>query len=211
MRAWNSTRYRESGSRRALQALLAAALTAPVCGCMAAAPMAAPPALQPVPTNVAMSPDAPPWSSSSSGVIGAAAWSGSSSGFGTPAWAMPPSVYGSRLHVPPGESAAARVLGLTQQLEAAKSENELLTSRVRGLEADVETANKALARATSEVVESQAELANARTDLEQWKRELGVMREKLDSADKDNLSTLQTTVGLLQQLLAQEHAAGEGE
>src|SRR5262249_12171135 len=131
-------------------------------------------------------------------------WAVVQSGYSTPALGPPPTVYGSRLHVPPGESAAAKVLALTEQQTAAKAENERLTERVRPLETELDSANQSLARATTEVVETRTELTGARSDLEQWRREIAVMRERLEAADKDNLSTLQTTVTLLQQLLAKE-------
>lgn len=172
---------------------------------MGAPPTVADPNLFPAPswcgvTNVFGTPgcNTPPWISPSNV-------------FGTPAWAAPPSVYGTRLHVPPGESAAAKVLKLTNELADSKVENEQLANRIRGLEADVDTGNQALARATREINETRTELANTRRDLEQWKQEIASMREKLDLADKDSLSTLQTTVGLLQQMLANEQPPAEGE
>jgi hypothetical protein len=115
-----------------------------------------------------------------------------------------PGVYGSRLHVPPGESAAALALALSEQLAASKTENGLLAAQGRGLEAELEAKDKALARATADVGEARAELTSARIDLERWEREIVSMREKLEAADKENLATLQTTVALLQQLLARE-------
>lgn len=121
-----------------------------------------------------------------------------------------PGVSGSRLHVPPGDSAAARALALTDQLASSKTENQLLAEKVRDLEAELEGKDKALARATTDVTEARTELTKARTDLERWKLEIVRMREKLDAADKENLATLQTSVALLQQLLAGEkHPAGE--
>jgi septal ring factor EnvC (AmiA/AmiB activator) len=152
------------------------------------------------------------WSNAtSSDFVTVASWSGAANGFVAPAAGPPPGIYGGRLHVPPGESAAARVLALTDQLNATKSEAEQLSARVRGLEADVDAGHKALARATSEVLETRTELSRARDDLEQWKRELAAMREKLDAADKDNLTTLQSTVGLLQQLLTQERPSADAD
>ena len=94
---------------------------------------------------------------------------------------------------------------------AAKAENDRLSDRIRQLEIELDSANQALARATSEVVETRTDLVSARADLERWRHELAVMREKLEAADKDNLSTLQTTVTLLQQLVAKEEGHDEGE
>lgn len=138
-------------------------------------------------------------------------WAVVQTGYSTPAWGQAPTVYGSRLHVPPGESAAGKVLALTEQTAAAKAENDRLSDRIRQLEIELDSANQALARATSEVVETRTDLVSARADLERWRHELAVMREKLEAADKDNLSTLQTTVTLLQQLVAKEEGHDEGE
>jgi hypothetical protein len=151
----------------------------------------------------------PSWGGATN-VFGTPPWGGPSA-FATPALGVPPGVYGIRMQVPPGESPAAKVLTLTEQLAASKTETENLNSRIHGLEAEVEAGNKALARATSEVVETRTELANARADLENWKREISALREKLENADKENLSTLQSTVGLLQKLMISEQPPAEGE
>lgn len=191
--------------------LLMAALILPAYGCATANPFSdcdtyasAPAPCDPYTMN------SPTWGGVSN-VFGTPTWNNPQSVFGTPAYGLPPSIYGNRMQIPPGESAAARVLTLTEQLNASKSENEQLTNRIRGLEADVDAGNKALTRANREVAETRNELTNTRADLEQWKQEISAMREKLDAADKENLSTLQTTVGLLQQLLANEHPPAEGE
>jgi hypothetical protein len=164
----------------------------------------------------------PPWGGAP-GTYGTPAFGGAPENYGAPAWGVAqsvystpapgpaPTVYGSRLHVPPGESAAGRVLALTEQTAAAKAENDRLAERIRGLEAEVEAGQQALARATDEVMETRKELTNARTDLERWKQEIATLRERLGAADKDNLSTLQSTVVLLQQLLAHEHPPTDGE
>ena len=57
-----------------------------------------------------------------------------------PAWGQAPTVYGSRLHVPPGESPTAKVLALTEQQAVAKAENERLSERVRSLETELDSA-----------------------------------------------------------------------
>lgn len=165
--------------------------------------------VDPPPMNDPFAP-APVWGGTTN-VFGTPTWSSGSNNFTMPAWGGPPPLYGTRLGVPPGESPAAKALALTEQLTASKSENEQLTTRVRGLEAEVAASNQALARATTEVVETRTELAHARTDLEQWKQEVATLREKLVAAEKENLSTLQSTVGLVQQLMTQEQQPAEGE
>lgn len=203
-RCWYKIPIVRTGSRTA-PALLAIALLLPLGGC---ATWNLPGecetyATGPAPCD-ACALNTPAWGGVSN-VFGTPTWTSPTSVFGTPAYGMPPSIYGNRLQVPPGESAAARVMTLTDQLAASKSENEQLTNRIRGLESDVESGNKALSRATREVAETRAELANTRADLEQWRQEIAAMREKLEAADKDNLSTLQTTIGLLQKMLAEEN------
>jgi chromosome segregation ATPase len=113
-------------------------------------------------------------------------------------------VVGTRLHVAPGETATARALELSAKLDAAENEKQALAARVRDLQAALETKDKALKQATTEVTEARAELARARTELERWKADLIDLREKLRTADKENLATLQTTVSLLQQLLSRD-------
>jgi hypothetical protein len=206
---WFSRNLLNVESGRVQRTLLAAALMIPMCGCALGDafshddPSETEDRYPPLTSGATYA-----WGGAPDG-FGSPTWSETSSVFGAPAWGPAPSVYGSRLHVPPGESAAARVLALTEQLAASKSENEQLNERIRKLEADVESGTKALARASSEVIETRTELASARTDLEQWKREIATMREKLEAADKENLSTLQTTVGLLQQMLTQPESNGE--
>jgi hypothetical protein len=208
-------RTTKSAGRRALRALCAAALLVPLYGCALAdsyAQSQGDPYEMPPMVGDPLLANTPPWSSTPTWGGGGGAASGPTlSVFGAPAWGPAPSISGSRLHIPPGETPAAQVSALTEQLAAAKTEAEQLTARIRGLETEVEAGNKALSRATSEVTEARAELASTRSDLEHWKREIAAMREKLDSAERDNLSTLQSTVGLLQQLIPPEEPAAENE
>ena len=116
----------------------------------------------------------------------------------------PPGVVGSRLQIAPGETATARALELSAQLEAIANEKQGLATHVRELHAALEERDKRLAQATADVNAAREELARARTELERWKAEMAGLREKLRAADKENVATLQTTVSLLQQLLSRE-------
>lgn len=208
MPAWTSKHLPKQDGGRVFYTLLAGAWMVSLSGCAYFQNEA----FETGPAGVEYDPvftNSPSWGGATN-VFGTPPWGGPSA-FATPALGVPPGVYGTRMQVPPGESPAAKVLTLTEQLTAAKAETEQLNSRIHGLEAEVDAGNKALARATSEIVETRTELANARADLENWKREISTLREKLENADKENLSTLQSTVGLLQKLMISEQPPAEGE
>jgi outer membrane murein-binding lipoprotein Lpp len=120
-----------------------------------------------------------------------------------------PTVSGSQLNLKPDETVVERALELVQKLTQAEEEKKTLGARVQQLESQVEEREKALRQAETEVKAATMELTQARSDLQRWKQQVVGLREKLGSAEKDNLETLQSIVNALEQLLERKKQTEE--
>ena len=115
-----------------------------------------------------------------------------------------PSVVGSELNLRPDEPVVARALELTQKLVTSEEEKKTLAARVQQLELTVEEKEKAQVQATQEIKAATEEVARARSELQRWKQQVVALREKLGSAEKENLETLSSIVGVLEKMMDQD-------
>jgi outer membrane murein-binding lipoprotein Lpp len=122
-----------------------------------------------------------------------------------PPAAEPPSLVGTRLQTPEIETATKKALELTRRLGESEAERKQLASRVADLEAAGKEKDIALEQARTEIQSARTQMVRAREDLEEWKREITALRDKLRGADEENLQTLQTAVSLMHQILNQSH------
>jgi chromosome segregation ATPase len=113
-------------------------------------------------------------------------------------------IAGSELNLKPDESAAERALEVTHKLTAVEEERKVLAARVQQLETALEEKDKALAQVSKEVQAASEEMAQARDELQRWKQQVVVLREKLGGAEKDNLATLQSIVSYLEHMAEQD-------
>jgi hypothetical protein len=113
-----------------------------------------------------------------------------------------PPITGGQLGLKPDESAAQRALELAQKLNSAEEEKRSLSVRVHQLEEALDAKDKALAKVTREVQTAGDEVKQAREELQQWRPQMAALREKLKSAEKENLATLRSIVSALEDGLA---------
>ena len=106
-------------------------------------------------------------------------------------------------HVPPPESEGVQVAEVTHRLTVAEQERDALALRVEHLQALLTEKDRAMAAAGQELQAATAEVAQARTDLQKWKTEIDSLRERLRSSEKENAATLQSVIGLLEQMTQQ--------
>jgi chromosome segregation ATPase len=114
---------------------------------------------------------------------------------------MRPTVNGAQLNLAPGETATDRALMLTQKLAAVEDERKILAARVDQLKAAVEEKDKALLQASRDVLTACEEVSHTRTDLQQWKQEMVVLRDKLHGTEKENMTNLQSIISLLERFM----------
>lgn len=115
-----------------------------------------------------------------------------------------PSVIGTKLNLKPGETATQKALQLQDELQAAKLREDELRGRVADLEKEIDQKNTRLVEAIREMNSTRQELISVRSQLESWAQNMAQLREKIKAAEADNLATMQTIIGLLQQFLQVE-------
>ena len=115
-----------------------------------------------------------------------------------------PTVTGSQLNLKPDETLTQKALELSQKLNAAEEEQKAQALRTQQLEAALEEKDKTLLQATKEIQSASEELTRARADLQRSKQEVSTLRDKLRSAEKENLATLQSITSYLEQVLEQD-------
>jgi hypothetical protein len=125
-----------------------------------------------------------------------------------------PTITGSQLQLRPGETAADRAVELTQKLLAAEEEKKALTLRAQQLESALQNTEKslqdkerALAQTGEEIQAASIAVARTQADLQHWRQEIVGLRERLRSAEKENLVTLQSVAACLEQLLETDRPA----
>jgi hypothetical protein len=115
--------------------------------------------------------------------------------------AMRPTVTGAQLNLAQGETATDRALMLTQKLAAVEEERKNLAARVEQLKTAVEEKDKALLQASRDVLTACEEVSHTRTDLQGWKQEMVVLRDKLHGTEKENMTNLQSIISLLEKFM----------
>jgi hypothetical protein len=99
------------------------------------------------------------------------------------------------------EPASVQAANLAQQLAATRDENKVLAARVIEMQAQIDERTRALAAARAEVRSATEELARAREDVERWRRDVATLRERAQSAERENQATLRAMTGLLEKQL----------
>lgn len=115
-----------------------------------------------------------------------------------------PSVQGQRLNLKPGQTATEKALELQEELQASSEREEALEGRVAELEVEIEKKNERIVQAIREMNATRNELIAVRGQLEAWATNMNELRSRIQSAEADNLATMQTIISLLQQFLQVE-------
>ncbi len=115
-----------------------------------------------------------------------------------------PYVVGTKLGLKPGETATQRALDQQQELDDYKQREDEYKKRIVGLEKEIEQKNGRLVEAIREMNATRQELVAVKSQLEGWSQNMNELREKIRSAEADNLATMQTIIQLLQQFLQVE-------
>ncbi len=100
---------------------------------------------------------------------------------------------------------------MSQRLGSADDDRRVLTARLQLVEGQLEEKEKALALATKEIQDSTAQIARARTDLQQWKKDMKVLRDKLGGMEKDNREALDAMIKTLEQVLERDREQLKGD
>lgn len=112
-----------------------------------------------------------------------------------------PTVTGTPLNLAPGESPAERSLELARKLAIAEEEKLAMTAHAQQLAVLLEAKDRALIQAEREIRAAAEEVAEARADLQRWKKEMGLLRERLRGAELENVATLRSLIAWLERML----------
>jgi septal ring factor EnvC (AmiA/AmiB activator) len=114
---------------------------------------------------------------------------------------MTPTAAGALLNLGPNESAVDKAVDLARRLEACIADNQMLTARVKSLQATGEGREQALAEAMRDVESATNDVVRSRADLEALRKENAVLRDRLRQLEKEDLETLRIVISALERLL----------
>ncbi len=122
---------------------------------------------------------------------------------------QPAPLEGSVLGLRPGETATARALQLSAQVESLKQENKQLKAEVERLEQELAKKKNELQEVTLALNQLNQQAAATRRQLLQWQSELADLRERLEADRQQYLQMLRNTVTLLESLVGKGAESGQ--
>ncbi len=99
---------------------------------------------------------------------------------------------------------------ISQRLMAAEDDRKVLVARVQLLENQVDDKERLLTAAKQEIQEATAQIVKTRNELQQWKKDMTALRDKLGGMEKENRETLETMIRTLEQILDRDKAPAKG-
>ncbi len=111
------------------------------------------------------------------------------------------SISGSRLKLKPGQTATERALELEQQLEIANRKNRRLTDELESVKGELAQKNRELQDAIDVIRAAREELRLVRSQLNNWKKTVQILSNKIQDAEKVNRENLEKSIQLLQKQL----------
>jgi len=120
-----------------------------------------------------------------------------------------PGASGVRLNLAPGETAVDRALTVSQKLKAVEEEKQTLNTRLQELETALQEKDRSLQTATREIQAASEDVARSRAELQRWKQEMSGLRERLRNAEKENVTTLQSLVLMMEQVMERDKTVEE--
>jgi hypothetical protein len=119
---------------------------------------------------------------------------------GPPPGEPPGVLFGKGMPPPRNEQIAL----MSEQLRNADQDRSVLAERLRLVEGQLSDKEKALAAATQEIQEATGQIVKTRNELQQWKKDMTTLRDRVGLMEKDNRETLETIIKTLEQILDRE-------
>jgi seryl-tRNA synthetase len=91
-----------------------------------------------------------------------------------------------------------------RRLADVEQDRQRLLNRVHELEAELAEKDHALKQASEEIQAGTNEVARTRAELQRWNQDLAALRARLQNAEKENLTTLQSVISALEQVLPRD-------
>jgi hypothetical protein len=108
------------------------------------------------------------------------------------------------LHQPRSLPINEQISLMSQRMASSEDDRKVLASRLHLVETQLEEKERALAVATKEIQETTTQVVRARNELQQWKKDTKVLRDRLGSLEKENRETLEATIKTLEQVLERD-------
>ena len=108
--------------------------------------------------------------------------------------------------LPPNEQVSI----MAQRLASAEDDRKVLLARVQILETQLDDRQRALDLARNEIQEATGAIVKTRNDLQQWKKDMAALRDKMGVMEKDNRDTLETMIRTLETILDRDKAPAKG-
>ena len=107
------------------------------------------------------------------------------------------------------EPSSRQAAELAQRLAEARDESKILAARLQEFQAQIEDKNRALASARTEVRKVTDEIKQTREQIDHWSREVGNLRLRAETAEKENQASLKALAQMVEMIIVQE-TAGAG-
>lgn len=90
---------------------------------------------------------------------------------------------------------------LQSKAAEAEQDRQRLVQRIRELEAALADKEHALGQVSEEIRAGTDEVARTRSELQRWNREMSDLRARLQAAERENVTTLQSVITTLEHML----------
>ena len=104
------------------------------------------------------------------------------------------------------EPSSRQAADLAQRLADTRDESKILAARLQEFQAQIDEKNLALAAAKSEVRRVTEEIKQTREQIDHWTREVGNLRARAETAEKENQASLKALSQLVEMMIVQETA-----
>jgi chromosome segregation ATPase len=104
------------------------------------------------------------------------------------------------------EPSSRQAADLQQRLADTRDESKILAARLQEFQAQIDDKNRALAAARSEVRRVTDEIKQTREQIDHWSREVGNLRARAETAEKENQASLKALAQLVEMMIVQETA-----
>jgi hypothetical protein len=104
------------------------------------------------------------------------------------------------------EPSSRQAADLAQRLADTRDESKILAARLQEFQAQIDEKNLALAAAKSEVRRVTEEIKQTREQIDHWTREVGNLRVRAETAEKENQASLKALSQLVEMMIVQETA-----
>ena len=102
------------------------------------------------------------------------------------------------------EPASRQAAEMAQKLAESRDESKILAARLQEFQAQLEDKTRTLLSARTEVHKVTEEIKQTREQIDHWSREVGNLRLRAETAEKENQASLKALAQMVEMMISQE-------